>query len=191
MRAASEPPKAASADKLAAPEKPAAAPPVVVKGAVKMPPLKGSHVAEDNNYCLQCHTTADSFEGDSKRSYIAMDLLKKDVHNQKGVNCVDCHGGDPTKPDAQAHQTDDFRSKLPQIKQFCAYCHKQEADELSLSDHHAAGPRNESGEGTLLSCDACHGELAHGLLPVKDAQSPVHLQNQIQKCGGCDKDRSN
>ena len=83
-----------------------------------MPPLKGSHIAEDNNYCLQCHTTADSFEGDSKHAYVALDALKKDVHYQKGVNCVDCHGGDPAKQDAQAHQTDDFRSKLPQIEKY-------------------------------------------------------------------------
>ena len=81
---------------------------------MKMPPLKGSHVTDDNNSCLQCHTTPDAWDPKDKaqyRFYVPLDPLKKDVHYQKGVNCVDCHGGDATVLETKAHQTDDFRSK--------------------------------------------------------------------------------
>jgi cytochrome b subunit of formate dehydrogenase/nitrate/TMAO reductase-like tetraheme cytochrome c subunit len=179
-------------------EKPAVAPRAAEKVAAKMPPLKGSHIAEDNNYCLQCHTTADSFEGDSKHAYVALDALKKDVHYQKGVNCVDCHGGDPAKQDAQAHQTDDFRSKLPQIEKYCAHCHSAEVFDLGKSEHSAAGPKNALGEGTPMGCVACHGQpplrtrFDHALLPVNDAKSPVavSLQGQVQTCGRCHEDHT-
>ena len=100
-----------------------------------MPPLKGSHIKDDDNTCLQCHTTPDAWDPKDKeqyRFYLVLDALKKDVHYQKGVNCVDCHGGDPTVLEPKAHQaTDDFRSKLPDIQKFCAHCHAAEVTDLS------------------------------------------------------------
>src|SRR5271157_5556468 len=119
------------------------------------------------------------------RFYVVLDALKKDVHYQKGVSCVDCHGGDPTIQETRAHQTDGFRSKLADVQKFCAYCHADKVTDLRKSVHAKAGPKNALGEGTLMNCDQCHGELAHRLLPVKDAKSPVHLEAQIQTCGSC------
>jgi cytochrome b subunit of formate dehydrogenase len=180
---------AVSSLSLAAPAaKPAAAPPAKENPAVKMPPLKGSHIADDNNSCLQCHTTPDAWDPKDKaqyRFYLVLDALKKDVHYQKGVNCVDCHGGDPTIQETKAHQTDDFRSKLPDIERFCAHCHAAEVLDLRKSVHAKAGRRNAQGDGSLMGCGQCHGQLAHSLLPVKDPKSPVHLKAQIQTCGAC------
>ncbi len=174
----------------AAAEKPAAVPAAAVKPAVKMPPLKGSHIVDDNNSCIQCHTTVDLWDPKDKdqyRFYIILDALKKDVHYQKGVNCVDCHGGNSeTSEKNQAHAIEDgFRSKLPDIEKFCAHCHANEVIDLRKSVHAKAGAKNAQDEGTLLSCDKCHGELAHSLLPVKDPKSPVRLAGQMQTCGGC------
>ena len=120
------------------------------KPAVKMPPLKGSHIKDDDNTCLQCHTNADAWDPKDKaqyRFYLALDALKKDVHYQKGVNCVDCHGGDPTVLEPKAHQTDDFRSKLPEIQKFCAHCHDKEVAVLIASPH----------KGVQLHRLPCHG----------------------------------
>jgi cytochrome b subunit of formate dehydrogenase len=186
----SRPFPAASADK------PAAAPPAAVKPvaaekpAPKMPPLKGSHIPDDNNSCLQCHTTPEAWDPKDKaqyRFYIVLDALKKDVHYQRAVNCVDCHGGDPTVQETKAHQTNDFRSKFSDIQNFCAYCHASEVVDLNASMHAKAGARNAQDEGTLLSCDKCHGQLAHSLLPVKNGKSPVAvlLEGQVKTCGGC------
>ena len=169
-------------------EKPAVAPPAAEKPALKMPPLKGSHVVDDNNSCFQCHTTADLWDPKDKaqyRFYIVLDALKKDVHYQKGVSCVDCHGGDSTLQETKAHQTEDFRSKLPDIQKFCAHCHANEVTDLRKSVHAKAGARNAQDEGSLMGCGQCHGQLVHSLLSVKDPKSPVRLEGQVQTCGGC------
>ncbi len=199
-----EEPKTAPAAKEAGPAAskpaatpPAAAPPVTTPPvaappaappAIKMPPLKGSHLKDDENSCFVCHTTSDLWDPKDKaqyRFYVVLDTLKKDVHYQKGVSCVDCHGGDSTVQETKAHQTDDFRSKLADIQKFCAHCHSGEVTDLRKSVHAKAGEKNALGEGSLMNCAQCHGELAHRLLPVKDAKSPVHLEAQIQTCGGC------
>ena len=109
-----------------------------------MPPPKGSHIKDDDNTCLQCHTHADLWDPKDKtqyRFYIAMDTLKKDVHYQKGVNCADCHGGDATILEPKAHQAGRL-PKLPDIQKFCAHCHASEVTDLCKSVHAKAGPRN-------------------------------------------------
>ena len=157
----SEPAKTAPAKEAAAAPapapaaKPAPAVAVAEPPAVKMPPLKGSRVKDDDNSCFQCHTTSDAWDKNNPqyRFYIPLDTLKKDVHYQKGVNCVDCHGGDATVMEPKAHQAkDDFRSKLPDIEKFCAHCHATEVIDLRKSIHAKAGVKNAQGEGSLLSC---------------------------------------
>ena len=91
--------------------------------------------------------TWDPKDKEQYRFYIAMDALKKDVHYQKGVNCVDCHGGDATILEPKAHQAkDDFRSKLPDIQKFCAHCHASEVIDLRKSVHAKAGARTPRGK---------------------------------------------
>ena len=252
--------KAAAAPPAAPADKPAATPPAAAatppKPVLKMPPPKGSHLKDDDNGCVQCHTNPIAWDENDKaqyRFYLPLDPLKKDVHFQKGVNCSDCHGGDPTQVDVKAHQAnDDFRPKLAEIQKFCASCHEKdvallnasphkiaasdvparsgeedhklprlpcrrgcpgkiaphtisasmkeklsdpvgfcgtchtaEVVDLRKSVHAAAGAKNAQGEGTLLSCTECHGPMNHSLLPVKDPKSPVRLEGQVQKCGGC------
>jgi len=165
------------------------------KPVAKMPPLKGSHTKDDDNSCLQCHTTPDLWDPKDKvqyRFYINKKDLDKDVHYLKGVNCVDCHGGNgETAEKNPAHAVEDgFRSKLPDIEKFCAYCHANEVTDLRKSMHVKAGAKNPQGEGTLLSCDQCHGPLAHSLLPVKNPQSPVRLEGQVKTCGGCHQEKT-
>ncbi len=168
----------------------AAAPPV--KPTEKLPPVKGSHIPDDTNSCVQCHTNADVF-GDPKDKehfhlFIPMEGLKKDVHYLKGVNCSDCHGGNPesTEPN-QAHASEDFfRSKKADvIANRCVYCHQAEKIALGGSVHAKAVETSDPQRRTVLACDQCHGKLAHSLLPVKDPKSPVHLKGQIEHCGGC------
>ena len=152
-------PAPAAAKPAPAVAKPAAVPPAAAKPAVKMPPLKGSHVKDDDNTCLQCHTNAlDPKDKDQARFCIIMDGLKKDVHYQKGVNCIDCHGGDGTILETKAHQTDDFRAKLPEIQKFCAHCHEKAVALLNASPHKVAidGVIDPTGTTPKVSCLDCH-----------------------------------
>jgi cytochrome b subunit of formate dehydrogenase len=144
----------------------------VAKPAVKMPPLKGSHVKDDDNTCFVCHTNADLWDPKDKtqyKFYIALDGLKKDIHYQKLVNCADCHGGDATILEPKAHQTDDFRAKLPEIQKFCAHCHEKAVALLNASPHKVAidlpgtALKNVGAARKCTSCLDCHaGKDAQG-----------------------------
>ena len=154
---------------------------------------KGSHLKDDDN--IVCPVPYDGRGMGPQRPvqyrfYMPLDGLKKDVHFQKGVNCVDCHGGDPTIMEPKAHQAkDDFRRKLPEIEKFCAYCQMQGRDHRPAQERPRQGrvEKNAQGEGTPLGCAECHGKFSHGLLPVTDPKSPVRLIGQVQACGGCHK----
>ena len=151
------------------------------------PPKSGSHIAADDNSCIQCHGDTDLWDEKSRQFFISRDKLAKDVHWLKGVNCTDCHGGNyKSQEPRQAHALEDgFRSKPDEVKKYCTYCHDAEALELVKGVHSKAGPKNELGGGTLLSCDKCHGAVSHRLLPVKDPGSPLFIDNQVKVCGSC------
>jgi hypothetical protein len=159
-----------------------------------LPPPKGSHIAPDNNMCFQCHTNEgqwDEKDPKSWRRYIPEKTLKEDVHWQKGVTCVDCHRGNyDTDKVNEAHAKEDgFRSTIAEITKYCAHCHKTESVELRKGVHAKAGPKDERGLGTPLECHECHGSVAHHLLPVRDKNSPVFLDNQVVTCDACHRER--
>ena len=186
---AAEPPKTvptasgAGSSPAASTAKPAAVTPVAAKPAIKMPPPKGSHLKDDDNMCVQCHTTAEAWDPKDPvqyRFYMPLDGLKKDVHFQKGVNCVDCHGGDPTIMEPKAHQAkDDFRRKLPEIEKFCAYCHEKDVAILRASPHKDA------------SCLECHARTdAQGTIVPHSISASMKekLADQVGFCGKCHSD---
>jgi cytochrome b subunit of formate dehydrogenase len=155
--------------------------------AFKAPPKGGSQIPADQNLCIQCHGESDLWDEKSRRLFIARDKLDSDVHWKKGVNCTDCHGGNYQAQDVnQAHAKEDgFRSKPEEVRKFCAVCHEAERLELIMGVHGKAGPPNERGQGTMLGCENCHGDVSHHTLPVKDHQSPVFVPNQVKMCGSC------
>jgi cytochrome b subunit of formate dehydrogenase/uncharacterized membrane protein len=174
-----------------------AAPPVLPP-----PPAKGSQIPEEKNNCILCHGETDLWDAKQRRFFISREDLAADVHWLKGVNCHDCHGGDFTtteKNDAHAREKG-FLAKpeekteeiLRLVMPKCISCHSKEELELRKGVHEKAGPRvnpaDPMSEGTLLECAACHGKLAHKLLPVHSKQSPVFLDNQVQTCGHCHED---
>ena len=83
----------------------------------------------------------------------------------------------PSDPKSIAHPS--------QLVNTCGTCHPQQRDLLLADIHGKAGPKNEQGVGTALSCNECHGKDVHGLLPVKDHHSPVFVNNQVESCGRC------
>ena len=53
----------------------------------------------DDNTCLVCHTDSDLWEGDTLHLYVDLKKLANDVHWKKGLQCQDCHGGNPETTD--------------------------------------------------------------------------------------------
>jgi cytochrome b subunit of formate dehydrogenase len=132
-------------------------------------------------------------EKDQTRFLIQIKDFAVDAHWQKGVRCQDCHGGDPTVFEIKAHQSgsEEFRAvKTPaDVPKICGNCHKQQALDLVKGVHHAAGPKDKRGVGTILACSRCHADReqqpSHHILPLHDKKSPVFLDNQVKTCGGC------
>ena len=71
------------------------------------------------------------------------------------------------------------------MTQTCGECHQQQRDGLLADVHGKAGPKDETGAASVLGCSKCHGSDAHGMLPVSDRESPVFVNNQVDKCGSC------
>ena len=156
--------------------------------------IPGSQLPVKDNACIECHAKADFWTGEQKWLYVSADSLSTDVHALAGVNCHDCHGGDPHTANAdKAHATNVvpggdvrvFIRPLSAVRNGCANCHRAQALNVRKSVHVHAGEKNADGSRPLLGCGKCHGEKAHGMLPVTDSRSPVFLDHQVTTCGGC------
>lgn len=147
---------------------------------------EGSKPPLGENACATCHGDVESWEGDQLRLYIPAEAYADDVHRQKGVQCHDCHGGDPTAVDsADLHAPADGFRTLAEVRKACADCHEAQVLGLAKGVHAKAGPGNERGEGRPMDCGACHGEDSHWIVPAADARSPVFPNNQVRVCGEC------
>ena len=174
-------------------------------GNVTAQPPKGSGLPLAENHCATCHSSDEGkglwvsdppHKDDRPHLFVSQKRLADDAHYIQGVNCHDCHGGDPsTLNEPQAHSTVapegskevlPFRSSPDEMKAVCANCHADKLASIRASVHRHGGEKDEQGSGRLLECSACHGDDVHGILPLKkDKRSAVYLDNQIETCGGC------
>jgi len=148
-----------------------------------VPPHTGSQLAPEANRCAMCHTEPALWDEAHQRLFIQSENLGDDVHWQHGVNCHDCHGGNPETTDyAAAHVG---LVLVSQLRQRCVICHDEQRLEIIKGVHAKAGEKDERGRGLPLDCSNCHGTSAHAILSSKDQHSPVFLNNQVETCGSC------
>lgn len=147
-------------------------------------------MAADNN-CLTCHQ---EFEDDTGPSH----LIVQDIHIQKGLGCVDCHGGD-----AGLDDMDDVRAVkgyfgVPthrDVPSFCARCH---SDATYMHDHNPSLPTDQlskyktSVHGQRLlgqrdpkaaNCISCHS--VHRIGDARMPHSSTYPLNIPATCGVC------
>jgi predicted CXXCH cytochrome family protein len=124
--------------------------------------------------------------------------MRDDIHQQRGLSCADCHGGDPGQddPDLAMNARKGFVAKpAPKdVPRFCGKCHSnaefmktfnpalrvdQEA-EYGTSVH---GKLVKQGDPRPATCISCHG--VHGIRAVSDTNAPVYPTNVAQTCGQC------
>jgi cytochrome b subunit of formate dehydrogenase len=164
-------------------------------------PLAGSQLPPEKNSCATCHGEKDLWDGANLRLFVPLEQLTGDVHWKNGVNCHDCHGGDPGSLNfRQAHATevDDAQpqvlpfkpllsqptrtpARLEALVQVCGKCHAQ-ASETFLASVHGHGLR-ESGLVVTAVCTDCHGH--HGIYPAADPRSTLHGANIGATCAKC------
>jgi len=136
-------------------------------GHVGAQPCEGSQLPPDENACAMCHGEADLWEKETLRLHMPAERFADDVHWQKGVNCHDCHGGDPSVFDpGDLHAKEDGFRELADVKKACTNCHQDLSSRYAMSLH---GELTQLGYEPAANCADCHG--AHDILPVSDPRS--------------------
>lgn len=152
----------------------------------------GSAAAQKKDSCVDCHSLLPESLGVDKEKFA------RDVHTQKSLSCASCHGGDPSKEDAEAAMAPaaGFKGKISrkQVPDLCAKCHSDAAfirsynpalrtDQLAQYKTSVHGQRIAKGDENVAVCTDCHG--LHETLPVKDSRSRVHPTNVAKTCSTC------
>jgi quinol-cytochrome oxidoreductase complex cytochrome b subunit len=165
-------------------EKPAAK--VSEAAATKAAAKPGEKPQPRPNQCLDCHGNSDVWEGDQLRLYVTAKDMAGDIHWQKSLRCVDCHGGNPdTDKVNEAHAEEDgFRrlrsapdtAKSPEpvkVVELCGGCHAKidymknyspmvRTDQLAEYWTSGHGKRlKATGDAKVAICVSCH-DKPHG-----------------------------
>jgi len=156
-------------------------------------PATGDTATE--NTCVSCHLAL----GDEMAAPV--DPVLKDVHGRRGLMCESCHGGNSreTDPDRSMDPKVGFVGKPSpaQIPAFCGKCHSNatfmrqfnpslrvdQQSEYATSVH---GKRLVQGDMNVATCVSCHGN--HGVIAVKDPNSPVYATHVATTCSKCHSD---
>jgi hypothetical protein len=137
----------------------------------------------DTTYgCVACHT-------DKRTAFVL------GVHAERGIQCHNCHGGDPsafTLPAAHRGGWVGTPNKIA-IVALCGSCHSDpnQMRQYGLPAGEVAEFRTSRHGRLLLSghdlnaptCTDCHN--AHTILRPDDARSDVHPTNILATCGRC------
>lgn len=148
--------------------------------------------AQTKNSCLDCHA---KLEGAMR---VTPESIQSDIHAQKGIACVSCHGGDASSDDKARAMSPaaGYRGKLDkkQIPELCGKCHSDAAymkafnpslrtDQLSEYKTSVHGQKLAKGDAKVAVCTDCHG--VHEILSKKDPRSKVYPVNVAKTCAGC------
>lgn len=132
--------------------------------------------APSNAECLACHSDSSlSTEVNGKPRSLFVDDAKFKASIHGGMfACVDCHDDLKEAP----HTT-------TPAKVSCTKCHADAGEAYARSVHGAAARgKNVALAQRAPACTSCHGD-AHQVLPVADANSPVHHANVPATCSTC------
>lgn len=148
--------------------------------------------AQKKNSCVECHSSMDG------ALLEPVTLSKGDVHDSRGLSCVDCHRGDASKDDMALamDRRKGFigKPKPAEIPAMCGRCHSNaefmktfnprlrvdQESEYSTSVH---GTLLKGGDSKVATCVSCHGN--HGVRAINDPLSKVYALNVAETCGSC------
>jgi predicted CXXCH cytochrome family protein len=165
--------------------------------AIGILPATSSPLAAPESNCITCHQSfEDEQEGPSYK-------IVRDIHYQKGLGCVDCHGGDPSLEDMdEVRQVKNYRG-VPahlEVPEFCARCH---SDAAYMHEHNPALPVDQldkyktsihgkrlfgKKDTKVANCVSCHG--VHDIGDAKMPHSRTHPLNIVNTCGTCHADKA-
>jgi len=147
------------------------------------------------NSCVDCHSALPDPLG------VTQETFSHDIHAQKGLTCVSCHGGDASTddPTQSMSRKAGWKGKIDrrQIPELCGGCHSNPAymrqydpglrtDQLAEYHTSVHGKRLAAGDSKVAVCTDCHG--VHDLKATNDPQSKVYPLNIANTCARCHAD---
>jgi len=127
--------------------------------------------APPENSCVDCHRDPD-FIVTNNKLYDYYQQWSGSIHEQEGVTCDECHGGNARSADADAAHADGVRSSDPasgiyfeNVPETCGRCHEGVLAgfrESSHFEHVEEDPGEEQGP----TCVTCHGSVDSAVLNV-------------------------
>lgn len=164
----------------------AAEPPVVVPTTI--PHKSAATAAQDA--CVTCHNTQSGATGQVAKDWATS------IHAERGVSCVNCHGGDATKSDkSAAHAVSAGFVGVPKvvdIPALCASCHSNietmrpydlPTDQYAKYLTSIHGQKLAQGDTKVATCATCHG--SHGTQKIDDPTAKVYPFNVPALCASC------
>lgn len=148
---------------------------------------------DKENSCVSCHVELE---------YMPEDYAEYDIHNQPGLSCVGCHGGDAASFDEEeAMSSAKGFIGIPDaadIPRFCGKCHSDinfmrtfrpriSTDQESQYFTSLHGIKLKKGDTNVATCIDCH--TSHNILPAKDTRSSVYAVNIPGTCEKCHGDK--
>src|SRR5215831_17750606 len=149
-------------------------------------------LGETKNSCLDCHSVLpDPYQ-------VTREIFSEDVHAQRGLTCVSCHGGDITNDDPKVAMGKKAgwkgHTNRKQIPQLCGSCHSDPAymrqynpslrtDQLSEYKTSVHGKLLAKGDTKVAVCVDCHS--VHDLKAPSDLRSKVNPVNVATTCVHC------
>jgi predicted CXXCH cytochrome family protein len=148
-----------------------------------------------SNSCIDCHKELEDELLKPVENY------KTDIHQQFGLSCADCHGGNPAEEDIDLAKDKSFIGipERSQIPEFCASCHSDSSymrrfnpslrvdqEEIYWTSEH--GQLLEKGDTKVAVCTDCHN--THGIQAATHPKSWTFPWNIPQTCGRCHSDQS-
>lgn len=143
--------------------------------------------------CINCHRELDD---DLKAPAEAFQM---DIHQEYGLSCADCHGGNPDAEDIEEAKNQTFKGAPPKekIPELCGSCHSDSlymrrfnpslrVDQLELYWTSQHGKLLKEGDHKVAVCTDCHG--IHGILQSSQPKSKVFPWNIPDTCGRCHSD---
>lgn len=129
-----------------------------------------------NNNCVNCHSQLLEPLGVSNR-YLEWQLSS---HEERGVSCDKCHGGEPSAKDKEKAHAGVLRPSNPQSRlhwknqpETCNACHQNFVSSFVQSAHY----QRLKGLGLGPSCNTCHAHMA-----TKVIYSPTETANLCAQC---------
>jgi predicted CXXCH cytochrome family protein len=156
-------------------------------------PLSQLALYAQKDYCIECHK---EMEGEL---LAPVETFEMDIHQQFGLSCAACHGGNPSEEDIDLAKDKSFKGspERSQIPEFCASCHSDSSymrrfnpsirvDQLDIYWTSEHGQLLKKGDTRVALCTDCHA--THGIQAATHPKSWTFPWNIPDTCSRCHSD---